>query len=94
MTDFGAYLPGLWGLPVPIVEGVALHHTPAKSAMLNFSPLTAVHVANVLQHEADKNPEKYVLSCLDDDYLAELDLTDQLPNWRAALEQLRDEAIQ
>ena len=28
MREIGAYLLGLWGLPYPIVEAVALHHTP------------------------------------------------------------------
>ena len=55
-ADIGAYLLGLWGLPVSIVEGVALHHTPSKAVLRAFSALTAVHAANVLQHESA--PEK------------------------------------
>ena len=41
----GGYLLGLWGLPVPVVEAIALHHNPARSLNRTFSPLTAVHVA-------------------------------------------------
>ncbi len=87
-ADIGAYLLGLWGLPVPIVEGVALHHTPLKSVTRTFSPLTAVHVANVLQHESNPQPEEAVLSKLDENYLAELGLKDELPKWRTALAEM------
>jgi putative nucleotidyltransferase with HDIG domain len=47
----GAYLLGLWGLPAPIVEAVAFHHQPGRADAGVFGPLTAVHAANVLEHE-------------------------------------------
>jgi HD-like signal output (HDOD) protein len=47
----GAYLLGLWGMPSPIVEAVALHHSPNWSETKSFEPLTAVHAANALEHE-------------------------------------------
>jgi HD-like signal output (HDOD) protein len=40
-ADVGAYLFGLWGLPVAIVESVAWHHCPAQSQPLVFGPLGA-----------------------------------------------------
>src|SRR5579883_2094942 len=46
-----AYLLSLWGLPVPIVEAVAFHHHPCKSDHPALSPLTAVHAADVIEHE-------------------------------------------
>ena len=52
--DAAAYLLGLWGLPAPIVEAVAFHHTPARSDLRSFGPLAAVHVANVLEQEFSK----------------------------------------
>ena len=51
-ANVGAYLLDLWGLPLPLVEAVALHHEPGKTGQLVFSPLTAVHAANVLEQEA------------------------------------------
>jgi len=84
-ADIGAYLLGLWGLPVPIVEGVALHHTPLKSVSHTFSPLTAVHVANVLCHESDPQRGEGTPSRLDEDYITELGLKDELPKWRIAV---------
>ena len=47
-AEIGAYLLGIWGLPVSIVEAVAWHHRPADSAVTDFSPLVAVHVVNGL----------------------------------------------
>jgi len=90
-ADIGAYLLGLWGLPVSIVEGVALHHTPRKAALRSFSPLAAVHVANVLQHESDAMTEGAVRSVLDDAYLVDLDLKEHLPRWRTSLAQISTE---
>jgi len=91
-ADIGAYLLGLWGLPVSIVEGVALHHTPGKAALRNFSPLTAVHVANVLQHETAPESKGEAPASLDADYLAGLRLQEYLPQWRAAISRISKES--
>src|SRR5438105_388939 len=91
-ADIGAYLLGLWGLPINIVEAVALHHAPRANALESFSPLTAVHVANALQHELDPENEGLVRSSLDEDYLEALDLTEQLPGWRKAVAERHLEA--
>jgi putative nucleotidyltransferase with HDIG domain len=50
-AEIGAYLLGLWGLPNPVVEAVALHHRPAECASRGFSPAIAVHAADALVHE-------------------------------------------
>src|SRR5206468_10162885 len=52
-ADVGRYLLGLWGLPVPVVEAIALHHSPGRATQKRFNPLTAVHAANVTVHERD-----------------------------------------
>ncbi|MDZ4327571.1 MAG: HDOD domain-containing protein, partial [Pseudomonas sp.] len=44
-AEAGAYLLGLWGLPMPIVEAVASHHQPGKSRSRGFWVGGAVHVA-------------------------------------------------
>ena len=48
-AEIGAHLLGLWGLPNPIVEAVAYHHRPGDACSSGFTPLAAVHVADVLQ---------------------------------------------
>lgn len=81
--EIGAYLLGLWGMPLDLLEAAALHHNPAQNLTKGFTPLTAVHVANALEYEA--NPEKEGISAkVDEAYLAELGVLDRLDSWRNA----------
>jgi putative nucleotidyltransferase with HDIG domain len=82
-AEVGAYLLGLWGLPFNIVEAVALHHHPSRCGSRRFSPLLAVHVANVLQGESQTVPGRVPRSALDLDWIAESRCADRLPIWRA-----------
>ncbi len=80
-SEVGAYLMGLWGLPAPIVEALAFHHCPSECMENQFIPLTAVHVANALEHEdGDANMEENGFQ-VDSDYLSKLNLTDRIPFW-------------
>ena len=81
-ADVGAYLLGLWGLGDPIVEAVAFHHHPSDCMGKTFSPLTAVHVANVLQQELSQQVTEGAASQIDSTYLETLHMTDRLPHWR------------
>jgi len=81
-AEVGAYLFGLWGLPTPVIEAVALHHHPRKSTHLAFSPLTAVHSANALAN-ARSNAETDDAEFWDLEYLRELGLHERLGGWRA-----------
>jgi HD-like signal output (HDOD) protein len=47
-AQIGAYLLGLWGLPYPVIEAVANHHTPESVTQAEFDPLAAVAVAHTL----------------------------------------------
>ncbi|MES9834760.1 MAG: response regulator [Candidatus Thiodiazotropha sp. DIVDIV] len=77
----GAYLLGLWGLPEPVVEAVALHNQPSMQAEKVFSTLSVVHVANALVHEhASETPS---MTLLDHDYLQEVGITDRLETWQS-----------
>ncbi len=82
-AGLAAYLLGLWGLPAPVVEAVAFHHNPEKSSNQEFSPLTAVHVANALERK--NNPEN---SKLNEDYLASVGVAHRLNLWRRQVNQL------
>ena len=81
-AEVGAYLLGLWGLGDPIVEAVAFHHHPSDCVGKSFSPLTAVHVANVLQQELSQQATGDVPSQIDMPYLDSLHMSDRLPRWR------------
>jgi HD-like signal output (HDOD) protein len=81
-ASVGGYLLGLWGLPVPVVEAIALHHAPQRSTAPGFCALTAVHAANVFEHEADHGSRASTENDLDGPYLASLGLTHRVEAWR------------
>jgi HD-like signal output (HDOD) protein len=85
-ADVGGYLLALWGLPVPVVEAVALHHQPSGCPAAAFQPLTAVHVANVLVNHANTDPEGLPLGQTDECYLSELGLDGRVSAWRTAVQ--------
>jgi HD-like signal output (HDOD) protein/CheY-like chemotaxis protein len=82
-ADIGGYLLGLWGLPVPVVEAIALHHQPAASSHMFFSPLTAVHVATALVNLQQAQDVQGLVEELDLNYLEKLGLGDRLEHWRS-----------
>jgi len=49
-AEVGAALLAIWGLSDQLVEAIAFHHEPDSSALTSFSPLTAVHAANLLAY--------------------------------------------
>ena len=63
---------GLWGLPMPIVEGVALHRQPARSRQRGLWVPGVVHVAHAL---AGGYP-------LDDAWIDATGLRERLPEWQ------------
>jgi HD-like signal output (HDOD) protein/ActR/RegA family two-component response regulator len=83
-----AYLLGLWGLPGAIVEAVAFHHAPRNCELRAFSPLTAVHVANVFEQEFSETAPPGPVPELDENYLASVHVLDRLPVWRTEARQL------
>jgi len=88
-AEAGAYLLGIWGLPLPLVEAVAWHHEPGRNPTRSFCPLTTVHVASFLANEsrgARAGVWGNVPEPLDTNYLNELGLADRLPVWRDLLD--------
>jgi HD-like signal output (HDOD) protein/ActR/RegA family two-component response regulator len=94
-SGIAAYLLALWGLPTEIVEAVAFHHTPSASSQQEFSALTAVHVANTLEHEILIDDPSLPMPPLDMDYLCRVDCVSELGRWREVAENLllRAEAV-
>ena len=80
----GGYLLGLWGLPVPVVEAVALHHCPASGTAEGFSPLLAVHAANAVVTGSDLILNQGPDELLDPKYLSAFGLLDRFDAWRAS----------
>lgn len=80
--ELGACLLGIWGLPMPIVEAVALHHFPIRFLSKQFCPLTAVHAANVIEHEIQAESKDSLIAAADSNYLTELGLVERMDVWR------------
>ncbi len=87
-AEVGAYLLDLWGLPLPLVEAVAWHHTPLEAGAPVFNALTAVHAANVLEQQTSPHAPNAALSQLDQPYLQQLKLENRVEAWRKALASL------
>jgi HD-like signal output (HDOD) protein len=78
----GAYLLGMWGLPFPIVEAAAYHHSPHLVLSGERRLLAAVHLADVLISTADHDPgDRAPENRLDIGFLAECGIAPQLPLW-------------
>lgn len=78
-ADVGGYLLGLWGLPVPVVESIAWHHTPSRAVVKSFGTLSAVHTAEAL---ASPLPAQ----AFDEAWLAEPGMRERVEGWRKALQ--------
>jgi HD-like signal output (HDOD) protein/CheY-like chemotaxis protein len=88
-AEVGAYLLGLWGLPNPVVEAVALHHKPSASSARGFSPVIAVHVADALTPERTGPRRGHADNHLDLTCLRALGLEDRLSEWQKRCSQDR-----
>ncbi len=66
-AEVGAYLLGLWGLPVPVVEAVAFHHN-FREEHLKLLPLVGVHMASAMENIVNgtlENPRpKKIAECI------------------------------
>lgn len=80
-AEVGAYLLGLWGLPVPIVDVVAWHHQPLRSGPPTFGMLAAVHIADFLQSRHVPASRRPLVVELDALYIQVLKLADRIEEW-------------
>jgi HD-like signal output (HDOD) protein/CheY-like chemotaxis protein len=71
-AEAGAYLLGLWGLPMPIIEAVAFHLQPQRSTVRSFWVSGAVHVATALAGG----------TAVDEQYLTRTGVISKLEGWR------------
>ena len=81
-AEVGACLLGIWGLPMPIVEAVALHHHPTQLLSKTFCPLAAAHAANSLEHQTCPDNHGLRFAAIDEMYLAGLGVGDRVEAWR------------
>jgi HD-like signal output (HDOD) protein len=82
--EIGACLLGMWNLPAALVEAAAFHHDPPLGEQDQLTPLAAVHIANVLEHQLRPDDEFRVVPVVNMPYLNQLGLLQRLAVWRAA----------
>ncbi len=81
-AEIGAYLMGLWNIENPIIEAIAFHHCPSRSASNHMGLLAAVHIANGLDHEEASADDQAAEQLYDNEYLYRLGIFDRVPDWR------------
>jgi HD-like signal output (HDOD) protein/CheY-like chemotaxis protein len=84
-AEVGGYLLGLWGLPISLVEAAVFHHFPDKCQMKTFTPMSAVHVANVLVQERETTGSQFLRPEMAQEYLTEIGVANRVEDWRNAL---------
>jgi putative nucleotidyltransferase with HDIG domain len=52
-AEIGAYLLGIWGFPMSIVEAVAHHHSPSDVTQTRFDTLAALCIAHAVSEPAE-----------------------------------------
>ena len=86
-TEIGAYLLCIWGLPNPVIECVAYHHAPGACVETGFAPVSAVHIATAIIDAGGKDE----LPGLDTEYIEALGVTDKIPKWVQAANEIGDD---
>jgi len=88
--EIGACLLGMWNMPSSVVDAAAFHHEPPLGEYQELTPLAAVHIANVLEHEFQPNDEFRVAPVINTPFLNEIGLLQRLPVWHAGLGNRRE----
>jgi putative nucleotidyltransferase with HDIG domain len=82
-AELGAAVLGNWGLPFAMVEAIARHHDPLKTADDTFTALTAVHVADAIDHERQDERAGIRSNRIHAEYIERLGLSHRRNAWRA-----------
>jgi HD-like signal output (HDOD) protein len=85
-SHVGAYLMSVWGLPSTIVRAVEFHDHPADFGAEEFTPLTAVHCADVIVSSTDKAHVNRDVE-LNAEYGQALGLAEKMKRWSEEYEE-------
>jgi HD-like signal output (HDOD) protein len=80
----GAYLLGLWGLPLPFIEVAAYHHNPAAANEQGLDLPTAVSIADALVTEAVEGETRTHFPAALVEHLDVLGLLSHMQRWKEA----------
>ncbi len=82
-ADIGAYLLGLWGLPDPIIEAVAFHHSPGLKTTGRLGAVGITHIASAFANAGDHLADSEDMADeLDWDFIESVGLVDTISEWR------------
>jgi HD-like signal output (HDOD) protein len=79
----GAYLLGLWGFSDSLIEAIAYHHAPSKSAAGKLDLAGLLHVADQLAHHSRPGSDALEETDLEAGYLDSIGSTGRLIEWQA-----------
>ena len=83
-AEIGAYLLGLWGLPMSIIQPVHEHHQPNLNKHTQIDQTALVHIANAIEKWTTKDTGDPLLD-LDPQYINHLHLNDSILKWQAQI---------
>ena len=87
-AEIGAYLLGVWGIPITVVETVAFHHMPSAAAHAGaVDVLAALHVANALVDKLIGGAPAPLAEAIDMGFLETSGLIGELPRWQTLAEE-------
>ncbi len=91
-AEIGACVFANWGLPASILEAIAFHHCPDRHSSNTFTPLTAVHAANVIELQLGSQKLEPEPCRIDEEYLARLGLEKRAAVWLKECADFADKA--
>jgi putative nucleotidyltransferase with HDIG domain len=80
-AEIGAYLLGLWGLPLTIIKAVQEHHRPNVNEHTQIDQTVLVHVANAIE-KASVTPPGDPAADLNAEFVARLQLGNSIVKWQ------------
>jgi HD-like signal output (HDOD) protein len=83
-AEVGGYLLGLWGLPSPVVEGVAFHETPSAVPSDTLTAAALVHIGARLASGAAPATSDQVLCLAEEALLRTAHVLERWPAWSEA----------
>ncbi len=92
-AEIGAYLLGLWGIPVAIVETVAFHHNPGLYSGSEISPVCAVYLADVFDAKGRAGIGEMHEELLDQEYLRRIGVEDRISDLRLLCQVTAEEKL-
>jgi len=86
-AEIGAYLLGLWGLPPAVIAAVSRHHQPIYESGDTIDLGLAVHIADLLAHEAEQRLQDPSIASENSVDLELRAWSAMLPKWRQSADQ-------